>query len=64
MNENISREEMDRQVEEALYRRACGYEAEDTDRGKRTGYQGTIKPLSRPGGCACDDLLAPEPQTG
>jgi len=30
MKERISKEEMDRQVEEALYRRACGYEAEDT----------------------------------
>ena len=30
MNEPISREEMDRQVEEALYKRACGYDAEDT----------------------------------
>ena len=30
LNETASREEMDRQVEEALYRRACGYEAEDT----------------------------------
>lgn len=40
MNENISREEMDRQVEAALYQRACGYEAEDTvveenERGKK-----------------------------
>lgn len=30
LNEPVSREEMDRKVEEALYRRACGYEAEDT----------------------------------
>lgn len=30
MNDNISREEMDRKVEEALYKRACGYDAEDT----------------------------------
>lgn len=30
MNEAISREEMDKRVEEALYRRACGYDAEDT----------------------------------
>ena len=29
MNENISREEMDKQVEAALYKRACGYDAED-----------------------------------
>ena len=30
MNGEQTREEMDKRVEEALYRRACGYDAEDT----------------------------------
>ena len=30
MNGENTREEMDRRVEEALYRRACGYDAEDS----------------------------------